>query len=186
MKKIGIIIALALIVTIGGVYATWNYTIAASGAVDSQTATTGVTLTAIDTTTLENGTIKIESNSITIQLDDDNNDHKAELVIEGELVVSFTNDNNDSIALTCTSSGSGFSKYQEKDIFTLDKTMTSESQIGNGTQWTITGEMLKEIIQLNGDIVADTSTQYDTLATALENGTITLTFNAVGASTQGN
>jgi len=87
MKKFSLIAAMALCVTIGGVYATWNYS---QGDVATkqnfllpsmETAVTGTS----------KGTIEIDLNNVAVKVDDSNNDHKAELVWSGDyIIVTFT------------------------------------------------------------------------------------------------
>lgn len=67
MKKLGIVAALALVTTIGGVYATWNYAEGAMQSVTSQGKTIDITLSKTDT---PSGTIKFH-NSLALWIDDE-------------------------------------------------------------------------------------------------------------------
>lgn len=189
MKKLGIIVALALIVTVGGVYATWNYTSAATGTVDPVTGGASIALTDKVINNLSSGTITTSDNTLSIQLDDTNNDHIAELVFGGSITVSFSGTDAEgtstTIQLKCTASCDAIAYGDKTDIFTYG-TIVSDKEIGTGDNaWVITETELKQIIKLNGDISAPTSDDYDKLAAAIKDKTITLTFEVVGASSSG-
>ena len=75
MKKLSLLIALALLITVGGVYATWSY--AESTATASSTIAPQVKLTATSNTT--KGTITFEGTP-TVAIDQADEDHSAKLV----------------------------------------------------------------------------------------------------------
>ena len=66
MKKTSMLAALALVVTIGGAYATWNY---AGTKVDTVTSEKSISITDATTTT-EHGVIHVHSSTLTLSLDD--------------------------------------------------------------------------------------------------------------------
>ena len=74
MKKLSLLIAMILVVTISGVYATWNYS---RNVVDSKQASATVVVTGTQSST--KGVITIESAPKRVIIDDTNNDHVAEL-----------------------------------------------------------------------------------------------------------
>ena len=74
MKKLSLLVALILCVTISGVYATWSYS---RNVVDSKQASATVVVTGTQSST--KGVISIESAPKRIIVDDTNNDHIAEL-----------------------------------------------------------------------------------------------------------
>lgn len=88
MRRISILILTAMLLTISGVYATWNY---AQGDVNAQDAFLLPSMTdkVIETA---KGTISLDKTNAAIVIDDANNDHKAELTYaEGAAVlVTFT------------------------------------------------------------------------------------------------
>ena len=102
MKKLTVIIALMLVVTIGGVYATWNYAQGEVLAVDEYLdgTTTRITEKVIDTA---KGKIAIDDSNFSIVIDDANNDKQAELVVSGSIQVTFTP--SDGADETVTASG---------------------------------------------------------------------------------
>lgn len=96
MKKISILIAIMLCVTIGGVYATWTY--AGTDDIADAYAEAKVTITDAELTGA-NGVYKIESNLV-LTVDQANNEHEAKLVFSSTdssaiyLKVTFTPANN--------------------------------------------------------------------------------------------
>lgn len=90
MKKLSVLIALMLCITISGVYATWTY----AGTNDIADAFAEAKVTLVDAElTGANGTYKIESNLV-LTVDQANDDHEAELV--------FSSNNSEDIYLTVT------------------------------------------------------------------------------------
>ena len=86
MRKLSILIALILCVTIGGVYATWNY---AQGNVASTTKYASMIITdkVVDTA---KGTITVDTSNLIVTIDDSNNDFKGEMALSGYVTVTFT------------------------------------------------------------------------------------------------
>ena len=76
MKKLSVLLALLLCITIGGVYATWSY--AGTDDIADAFAEAKVTITDAELTGA-NGTYKIESN-LTLSVDQANDEHEAKLV----------------------------------------------------------------------------------------------------------
>lgn len=180
MKKLGIIVALALIVTVGGVYATWNYTVA-NNKVDAVDTKATITLTAKTEIQLESGTITVNPSGLSVEVDD-KGDHTAVLKITGNIVVSFTGKDDDNnargIALKCSASDD-CGEYNGSAVFKYTD-LTSGFEVTDTNTWTISADDLSDLIQLNGTISAPTSDDYDALSTAISGKTITLTFDAVG------
>ena len=88
MRKLTAIIAMMLVVTIGGVYAAWNYAQGAVSKVDAYLD--GVTKITEKVVTTAKGNISVNSENLSITIDDANNDHVAELKVEGYITVTFT------------------------------------------------------------------------------------------------
>lgn len=86
MKRLSILILAAMLLTVSGVYATWNY---AQGNTEYVTSYQLPTMTDKVVGTAK-GTISVNKENMKIYIDDANNDHVAEAVFEGELVVTFT------------------------------------------------------------------------------------------------
>ena len=103
MKKLSVLIALMLCVTIGGVYATWTY--AGTDDIADAFAEAKVTIAAAELTGA-NGTYTVESNLV-LTVDQANEDHEAELV--------FSSNNSDPIHLTVTFTPAANAPQEIKD-----------------------------------------------------------------------
>lgn len=88
MKKLGLIILMALVLTVGGVYATFNY---ARKEVESASETlNSKVLAGVDTETPK-GTISIDVSKVVLRIDDFTSSHKTGLQIQNsEIKVTFT------------------------------------------------------------------------------------------------
>lgn len=95
-KKLSMLAAMALCVTVGGVYATWIY---ATDAVPTAYATMGVTMTGTSAGG-KAGELKIEGKDVDLEIDDNADDayvHKATLVaknLDGYFTITFTPNKN--------------------------------------------------------------------------------------------
>lgn len=85
MKKLGLIILMALVLTVGGVYATFNY---AQADVDSKSATLNKGIAGTDTETPK-GTISINVDDFLVKIDDTGT-LKTGLKTQGNVKVTFT------------------------------------------------------------------------------------------------
>ena len=89
VKKLSLLIALSLFVTIGGVYATWNY--AQGDAAPVQQALDGVTiLTDKEVDAVAKGNIGISLQNVALTIDDASGDHYGELTKSGTIAITFT------------------------------------------------------------------------------------------------
>ena len=87
MKKLGFLIALAMLVSIGGVYAVWTYTGATISAVD-RTLSHGL---AAATNAGDIGVLEVVSNNVDVKIDQTApGNYAAKLVITGAVQVKFT------------------------------------------------------------------------------------------------
>lgn len=86
VSKLGFISLLCLVLVIGGVFATWNY---AQGSVSSVSDTATIGLTGIGADSAK-ATISIVKNDVSVQIDDNNNDYRGELVIAGTIDIVVT------------------------------------------------------------------------------------------------
>ncbi len=119
MKKLTLLLALMLVVTIGGVYATWSY--AGTNDIADSYAETKVTITDA-VLTGANGTYAIESNLV-LSVDQKNDDHEAELI--------FASNNNEAIYLKVTFTPSNSASQDIKN-----KAVPSELYFGTTTDMT--------------------------------------------------
>ncbi len=89
-KKISLFVALALVITIGGVYAAWLYP-ADDAAVGSATKTFTGNMTQVDTQATSKGNISVDTATDTLKVFvDDAGDYLAEAIAQGSFFVSFT------------------------------------------------------------------------------------------------
>ncbi|MBR6681802.1 MAG: hypothetical protein IKL40_02325 [Clostridia bacterium] len=128
MKKLSILVALILCVTIGGVYATWSYS---GGTANESQRTFEIGLTAY-TNTGAKGTIYSIDNSLVVKLDDSNADFIAEVLVDGFSEFVFTPNVGatpdvvaNGIPLKATLGQVGVSpattvQYKGADLFTID------------------------------------------------------------------
>lgn len=200
MKKLSILIALMLLVTVGGVYATWTY----AGTNDIADAYAEAKVTIADAElTGANGVYKIESNLV-LTVDQANENHEAELVFSANdgqpiyLKVTFTPAINapQDIKTNAVPSELYFStsttmqykidadgNYSEsgtpKDIFKF--TNLSDGVFSPNVNWhsesdgsftySLDEADLKSMISLTQTFVLDTKTEHDAFRTVL-NGNI--------------
>lgn len=89
MKKLSFLIALCLLVTVGGVYATWTYTSVDSAAgEDSLNLPVGITTATV--TSLAGDFSFANANSLKINIDQDSAEtHRAKLAVDGSLTLQF-------------------------------------------------------------------------------------------------
>jgi len=88
MKKLSLLVALALMISIGGVYATWVYS--QSSDVADITSAKAITMTAA-TFTGTDGTFAVDTSGLSMVVDPlPGTAHDTGLVITGELIISFT------------------------------------------------------------------------------------------------
>ena len=181
IKKISALIVLAMIVTIGGVYATWNY---AMDGVDGVGVDTQVTLTEKIVSTSQ-GTIDVDTSGLTIQIDDANNDYHGELVIDGQIDITFTADpyadsdiKTNGLPMQYELSVTTPWEYEGTQIFTVDGGAVAFNG-GNGTfSATITAAELMAALDMC-DVYLPTTGDYDDFADALEQGAITVTVSEI-------
>ena len=157
-KKLGIVAALAMIVTVGGVYAQWSYPqVPAEGMGDTK----AIELTGVSTTT-KTGVINVNTDHFTIEIDDADKDYYGELVLSGYVTVTFTPNpgvdkdvanqgipmqmvlSSTSVADLTYDFGSG-----KVYVFTLDSRPIYSADAPTKT-WTITAAEIAIYFKLNG------------------------------------
>ena len=143
MRKLSILIALILCVTIGGVYATWTYP---GNSIGNVSQDIGNNMAAV---TFEGayGEYNVQSNTLALVIDKAANSYDTELKYEGSLVFTFTpHDNIDgtqlAAALGATVSVTGadldLAKYEGNDIWQLAATPSFTLNAANNGDWTYT------------------------------------------------
>ena len=204
MKKFTILVALILCVTIGGVYATWNY---ASADVTASDMNMSINL-ATATTDNPKGQIINVLNSMNVKIDDTNHDYYAEPIIEGAMGFVFTPSagvdssiTNNGISMTITLTQSNPVQYEDdsgnlKDVFEItNATIKTDfgTKIDNGNATTlcpgvdltqyinsffidiVPGDLIDKLT-IGSHVYLPTKADYDTLHTAIQNsGKLTIT-----------
>ncbi len=176
MKKLSVLVALILCVTVGSVYATWNYAQGGAEKVvkyfdDSTVITTSVTDTA-------KGVIDVDTSALNITIDDGNNDFYGELSITGKISITFTpNDGADEtvasegIALQYSLGTTTDYKYEGNAIFDVDNTVQN---LDKSLTFEIDAADLDALIDLN-TLYLPTAEDYDAFKEALHRGGISIT-----------
>ena len=196
MKKLSILIALLLCVTIGGVYATWSYALTE----DIADAFAEAKVTIADAEFVgSNGTYKIESNLV-LTVDQANDAHEAELVFAANdskpiaLTVTFTPATNapqkikeegvpselyfgttTEMKYKMDAEGNYSESGTATDIFTLKDVANDELDVNvtwtkqdDGTfTYTLDEAALKEQIKLSQTFKLDLKSEHDAFRTAM-------------------
>ncbi len=181
MKKLSILVMLIVCVTVGGVYATWNY---AQGKATDQTKylddSTVITDKVVSTA---KGTISVDTSGLTVKIDDTNNDYTGELLIEGKIVVTFKANagvsadvSNNGIKMQYALSTTDNFQYVGNDIFNVDSTVQKLDAATKSFE--IDAATLEQLIKLNTLTLA-TAEEYDAFKTALHSGAISITVSEV-------
>ncbi len=178
MKRIGIVIILAIVLTIGGVYATFSYA-QGDAAPQNATITTDIAGKVVETA---KGTINL-TNTFAITVDDTSNELKTSYTTNGDTKVSFTpatgadaDVQTNGIKLKLTITISGTNAYKETPIFVLKAAYTEGGVVLNG------GNKVKDEITVNladyievSEISLPTAAEYDAYKTAFDATAITIT-----------
>jgi len=182
MKKLSVLIALILCVTIGGVYATWVYS--QSDDVADITGAKAITLTEA-TFTGTYGTYHVDTAGLTMQVDPkEGTTHTTALKISGDLVIGFTPNTYAPAEVKTNGVPSTFAfslsnanwQYSGENIITVD---TATHNIvwtpdGNGAfTYTISAAELANYITLT-EFTLDTKADYDAYDGVLTNGQIVI------------
>ena len=167
MKKLSLIVAMAVILTIGGVFATWTYN---AGTVDGTDATTTITLGQVDSTGAP-GTLTASS---TAAISINNTDGTRVTKIDGKtgsVVVTFTPSATADLSYTdgvtvtwkVVITGNNKEKYEGKDVLTSTET---EHDLAVTTK---NGNVFTGTIDINS-IVADLDLEEFTLSSSDAHG----------------
>lgn len=177
MKKLSVLVALMLIITVGGVYATWNYA-RAINPIAPDVESIRVKLADRGETDVAEGVITaVVSQDFAITIDQADNDYNAGLVTNGGITVTYTphpNAARNAIPMQFAVSG------------TLPNGIDIDSapiKLNNGdpiSSVTITAAEIAAAIDLNG-LQLPTVAAYNAFLTALGDGEITITISEYDA-----
>ena len=184
MKKLSVLIALMLCVTIGGVYATWTYTQSEDVADESVNMSLNLTnVTYVGTY----GTYEIDKTGLSMTIDPKpGTTHTTSLVIAGDLVIRFTPSTyapeeikNGAVPSTFQFKLSNANwLYNGEQIVTLDGAVPHDitwTPAGDGSfTCTLDADEIAHHISLT-EFTLDTKADYDAYNTALSQGQIIIT-----------
>lgn len=207
MKKFGLLVALALIVTVGGVYATWTY--ASNDKVTA--AETELSLSLASYTLVGGGLDVVDGTGVSLVIDDTDNNHVAQLLTSGTMIVLFdpaenvTDRNIEELEFTVTitqeakNTTVGIVKYNNKDIFNVQsegkivgKTLTKISDqttdvagqdlSSHAGKWyfTVTSDEVASIVSLTESFELHNVTDWHTFNTALSSIDLSVSIAATG------
>lgn len=202
MKKLSLLVAIALLITIGGVYATWTY--AGNIATESHMHMSVNLATATEDT--PKGSITMVINSMDVLIDDTNHDYVAEAVFSGKMGFVFTPGKGASDDVVQNGIDMQFQVLQDvpkqylgENVFIMKKdaptAFTSSIKVDDSNKDTlvpgktltpgsfyveIDSSVMAEHVQI-ADIVLDTLDEYNAMKTSLANGVLGITVSEVTA-----
>ena len=156
-KRVGLLAALALCVTIGGVYATWNYA-DTTGYVDRETVTIGLTPIG----SVSNESLEITENSLKFLIDDTDGDHIGDAVVaSGAITVTYhaADNNYEDVNVYCNVEVDGQYFKTTLQLNELTKDFALTGQAANHT-WTLQASDL-EIDLGASEVNLPTKADYD-------------------------
>ena len=190
MKKVSILIALALLLTVGGVYATWIYAGAPTTSRTNDHTAIGITGSAATNT---KGVISI-TNTIEILIDDDafvrpgvGDAYKAVFVGNGQMTVTFTPSSGadaavvaNGIKMKATLALEGCNANALK-LGTTELTLNPENSGAATKSDTITADEIIACLTLNNgsDLILDTLAKYENFKTSLGTPRLVITISEV-------
>ncbi len=186
MKKLSLLVALALIVTIGGVYAAWNY---AQGATASVEITREINMAQVNTNS-NKGSISATPHDVTFLVDDAGEYH-TKLTGSGEFTIAFSHSTGaDATTIasgikmiaTVTVKSATNAKYGEVTPLTVKEgqNVIDLTPTGPSKSATLTVAQILDTIELC-DVVLDTKAKNDAFHTVLKDYTIVITISEVVA-----
>lgn len=182
MKKLSVLVALMLIITVGGVYATWNYA-QATGEADAKFTSVSVKLADIDydeNDAEDKGTISITSNNVSLVIDQDKPSYDAKWVPndDGQITGTFVPAANATDYVKANGTPLCFKlsgKLHDDITISPNSVDISYDRHDNGTfYWTITAAQIANAISLD-DVNLPTEQAYKDFMDELGSGEITIT-----------
>lgn len=152
--KVGLVAALAMVVTVGGVYAQWSY---AQNSVGTVTRDKVVGVTGVGTGSAR-GSIAVNVDGLSITVDDTDGDYYGDLVVSGKVVVNFTP------AAAGVDNETKTQGIKMKAVISLPTPWTYDFGKGNGTETVFELSSSTELTttgrQLTWEIPAETIDDY--------------------------
>lgn len=185
MKKLTLLLALIVCVTVGSVYAAWIYTGTSLDAINPG-LTHGMTTA---TTDAKIGTLAVVDNGITIEIDQATaTDYHANLLISGSITVSFTPNLgapeevvNNAVPAQMTILVTNPQSYDETPIYKLNTPssvdLVWEKQTDGSFLATVSASQIDAILDLGGEFVLDTHAKYQAFDAQRSQITLTAQFS---------
>ena len=184
MKKLSLLIALCMLLTIGGVYATWTYTQNTDVADEAVNMNLNLTQVAYSGSY---GTYEVDTTGLSLSIDPKaETAHTTALYATGNIIVTFTpnsvapadiKEKGVKTTYTFTLANPNW-KYEDKDIVTVNHTEKHDvtwAENGDGTfSFTISAEEFMKHVALT-EIELDTKVKYDAYNAVLGTGSIVIT-----------
>lgn len=187
MKRLSVIIALALCLTIGGVYAAWTYSV---GTPAEQTGSFAVAMgtKVLDDDTNSGSFSVVSTPSFVVEPGNATNYTTTLVKADGsaDLVIKFTPNANASADIKSAAvpaqiaiAVSGFGNYNDAAIITVNTANVDLVWVNNGGELTATipADTFLGYLTLASNVL-DTPAKYDTYAAALATGEINITVSA--------
>ena len=184
MKKLSLLIALCMLLTIGGVYATWTYTQNTDVADEAVNMNMNLTDVAYSGSY---GTYKVDVTGLSLAIDPKaGTTHTTALYATGNIIVTFTPNSvapadvkENGVKTTYAFSLANPNwKYEDKDIVTINHTEKHDvvwQDNGDGTfSFTISADEFMEHVALT-EFELDTKVKYDAYNAVLGTGSIVIT-----------
>lgn len=171
MKRLGLLAALAMCVTVGGVYATWNYADTTSFT-DRETVSIG--LTAAGNVTGES--LEITENTLKFLIDDTDGDHKGDHVEATGLITVVYNaleNNNEVVNIYCNIEIDGTLFVSTLGLNELNKSKQLDGS-GEDFVWTLNASDFK--VTYNDANIVDLPTKADYDAFSISGNQIRVEF----------
>ena len=198
MRKFSLLIALALLITVGSVYATWTYI----DKTDVADITEGKAVNLTGATFVGTyGTYTVDVTGLVLQIDPkEENSHITSLIGSGQVVITFTPSIHAPTEIKTNAVASTFQIKLSNDNWTFDdgsgsknifvlthqgtETISWSEPDSNGVfTFTLTAaDLLDEHLSMN-EFTLDSKSDYERFTTALTNGQITFTVSDGKTST---
>lgn len=169
LKKIMTLILCAVFVTVGGVYATWDYISYQDVTVmEKDVATIAITDKVVSS--VATGSINVVTDGVTIKVHNAG-EHMGQLQVTGDIKITFApgpqapqDIKDNGIDMKYELSFAGNPQYKGQDIF---RVITAEATTGQTMSFTISADELLTMIGLNQEVKLSTEAEYDAFKNAL-------------------
>ena len=157
-KIVSLLVILALCVTIGGVYATWNYS-SVGGLTVTQDLTVGLT----GSGTVTGESLKITANSLVFKIDDTDGDHVGDTVVaEGSITVTYdVSEHNQEAVVLYANVKVNNETYFKTTLTTNELDYSIDDLNGTDVVWTLNASDLKIALSDTNKVTLPTLADYN-------------------------